>query len=70
LAKIKQITLNPKNIKKKLPNGIVPLGISSSSTIVTITVFEIEFLLSSVKVMLYIDSKNFYKIIKNRIKGF
>ena len=57
LVKIKQITLSPMNIKKKLPNGITPPGVSSSSTIeliVTVTVSEIEYPLSSVKVMLYV----------------
>jgi len=45
------------NIKKELPNGIAPPGVSSSSPvelIVTVTVFEIEFPLSSVKVILYV----------------
>ena len=55
LVKIKQITLNPMNIKKKLPNGISPPGGSSSiELIVTVTMFEIEFPLSSEKVILYV----------------
>jgi len=43
------------NIKKELLNGISPPGVSSSSSIeliVTVTVSEIEFPPSSVKVML------------------
>jgi len=57
LAKIKQITLNPMNTKKEIPNGISPPDVSSSSIvelIVTVTEFEIKFPISSVKVMLYI----------------
>jgi len=45
------------NIKKELPNGNAPPGGSLQSSIeliVTLTVFEIEFPLSSVKIMSYI----------------